>query len=54
MSDYYKDKECLRCERFFDCPGKPKEVDGRQKTLCIMFEERKKYGNKKNVHHEDM
>lgn len=42
--DYYKDKECLRCNKFFDCPGKPKEVDGRRKTLCIRFEERKKYG----------
>lgn len=41
---YYKDKECLRCDKFFDCPGKPKEVDGRRKTLCIRFEERKKYG----------
>ena len=32
-----KDKECLQCEKFFDCKGKPKEVDE-----CLNFEERKK------------
>lgn len=34
-----KDKECLQCEKFFDCKGKPKEV-----TECLQFEERKKRG----------
>lgn len=30
------DKECLHCEKFFDCEGKPKDVD-----RCIEFKERK-------------
>lgn len=34
-----KDKECLQCEKFFDCKGKPKEV-----KECLQFEERKKRG----------
>lgn len=52
--EYYQDKECLRCKNFFDCPGKPKEVDGRQKTLCIKFEERRRDGKQENVYDEDM
>lgn len=36
MEELKKDRECLHCERFFDCAGKPKEVD-----QCLMFEERK-------------
>lgn len=36
-----KDKECLHCEHFFDCKGKPKEV-----KQCINFKEREdKNGN---------
>lgn len=30
------DKECMHCEKFFDCEGKPKNVD-----RCIEFKERK-------------
>lgn len=37
MEELKKDKECLHCEKFFDCNGKPKEVKG-----CLNFEERKK------------
>ena len=32
-----KDIECLHCEHFFDCNGKPKEVQ-----RCINYKERKK------------
>ena len=32
-----KDKECLHCEKFFDCKGKPKDVE-----LCLNFKERKR------------
>lgn len=32
-----KDKECIHCEHFFDCPGKPENV-----KLCINFKEGKK------------
>jgi len=32
-----KDRECIHCEKFFDCDGKPKEV-----KLCVNFIERKK------------
>ena len=31
-----KDRECIYCEKFFDCPGKPKDV-----KQCINFKERK-------------
>lgn len=31
-----KDKECIRCERFFDCDGKPVGTHE-----CIRFKERK-------------
>jgi hypothetical protein len=30
-----KDRECIKCEKFFDCKGKP------QKTRCILFTPRK-------------
>lgn len=32
-----KDKKCIHCERFFDCDGKPKNVEN-----CIFFKERRK------------
>ena len=35
MDELKKDKECIHCVHFFDCAGKPKEVD-----LCINFKER--------------
>ena len=39
-----KDRECIKCEKFFDCEGKPKGVD-----KCLYFTERKKdNGNKKD------
>ena len=31
-----KDKECIHCEKFFDCPGKPENV-----KLCVNFKEGK-------------
>lgn len=31
-----KDRECMHCEKFFDCPGKPVKV-----KMCINFEGRK-------------
>lgn len=31
-----KGKECIHCEKFFDCPGKPKNVE-----RCLNFKERK-------------
>ena len=31
-----KDRECIHCEKFFDCPGKPEKV-----KLCVNFVERK-------------
>lgn len=30
-----KDRECIRCEKFFDCKGKGKP------TPCLNFQERK-------------
>ena len=33
-----KEKECIRCGKFFDCKGKPKSKP------CVNFEERKKDG----------
>lgn len=45
-----KTRECIHCEKFFDCNGKPKEV-----VRCVNLVERKKQdGNEKNVYHEDM
>jgi hypothetical protein len=37
MEKLLKDKECLHCEKFFDCQGKPKGT-----KECLQFEERKK------------
>ena len=31
-----KDKECIHCEKFFDCEGKPAKV-----KACLNFTERK-------------
>lgn len=31
-----KDKNCIYCENFYDCIGKPKDVE-----LCIHFKDRK-------------
>lgn len=31
-----KDRECIHCVKFFDCPGKPPEVKN-----CIQYIERK-------------
>lgn len=36
MEELKKDKECLHCEKFFDCRGKPKDI-----KECLQFEERK-------------
>lgn len=36
MEKLIKDKECLHCEKFFDCKGKPKDV-----KECLQFVERK-------------
>ena len=37
MGDKHKkDRECLHCEKFFECQGKPKEVN-----QCLNFKERK-------------
>lgn len=30
-----KDRECIHCEHFFDCEGKPENVE-----RCLMFKER--------------
>ena len=32
----HKDRECIHCERFFECKGKPKEVD-----VCLQYKERR-------------
>ena len=34
-----KDLECIHCQRFFNCDGKPPEV-----KQCLYFKERKKDG----------
>ena len=31
-----KSRECIRCDKFFDCKGKPSTVD-----KCVSFVERK-------------
>ena len=31
-----KDRECVKCEKLFDCKGKPKGIK------CVCFKERKK------------
>lgn len=41
-----KDKECIHCENFFDCAGKPEHV-----KLCLNLVERKEEnGGKKNAY----
>lgn len=43
-----KDKECIRCKKFFECPGKPKDV------ICLNFTERKKKdGDKQQTKRQD-
>ena len=37
-----KDRECIKCERLFDCKGKP------ENTKCVSFMERKENGNERN------
>lgn len=40
MTEYkelIKDRDCLKCKKFFDCEGKP-----RGNKNCLNFEERKK------------
>ena len=37
-----KDRECIKCEKFFDCDGKP------TKAACVNFEPRKGGGNSDN------
>ena len=39
-----KDRECIHCERFFDCKGKPEGV-----KLCVNFEERKDKDGRREV-----
>ena len=40
-----KDKECIHCEKFFECDGKPAKV-----KLCVNFVGRKEEdGREKNV-----
>lgn len=36
MGELHKNKECIHCEKLFDCKGKPRKVD-----LCLHFTERK-------------
>ena len=40
-----KNKECISCDKFFDCKGKPRKVE-----RCVNYVERKKDGGAKNVH----
>lgn len=35
MEDLKKDRECLHCNKFFDCEGKPPDIEN-----CLQFEER--------------
>ena len=35
MSDLIKDRECIECEHFLMCKGKPKDTE-----RCIRFEQR--------------
>jgi hypothetical protein len=39
MADLVKDRDCIRCRKFFECKGKPKG-----NGACVNFEERKKDG----------
>ena len=45
MSELVKDRECIHCEKFFDCDGKPRG------TLCVNLVERKddKWDKKKDI-----
>ena len=36
MEELKKDRECLHCDKFFECKGKPKDV-----KECLQFVERK-------------
>ena len=36
-----KDRECIKCEKFFDCKGKP------ENKICIYFEQRKEKENRR-------
>jgi hypothetical protein len=36
-----KNRECIRCDKFFECDGKPKEV-----VRCVNFVERKQKNGK--------
>ena len=38
-----KDRECIMCEKIFDCKGKP------NKKPCLSFEERKKRNDKQQT-----
>ena len=41
-----KSKECIHCDRFFECKGRPKNV-----VRCVNFVERKSFnGRKKDVY----
>ena len=41
-----KTKECIQCDKFFECKGKPKSV-----VRCVNFVERKSFnGRKKDVY----
>lgn len=35
MSELVKDRSCIKCNKFFECKGKPRGA------LCVNFEERK-------------
>ncbi len=37
MSDLVKDRECIHCQKFFECEGKPRGAGA-----CVNLEERKK------------
>ena len=39
-----KDRECIKCERFFECEGKAKEV-----KRCLNFKERKQKNSRQEV-----
>lgn len=45
MSDLVKDRECIHCNKFFECKGKPRG------TLCVNIEERndEKWDKKKDT-----
>ena len=45
MSELVKDRECIHCEKFFDCQGKPRG------SICVNLVERKKeqWDKKKDI-----